>query len=398
MSNKKEIVPAIAGKEKEVLSKQQKQFNYRTKRIKNLKKKIDMLKERTQGYFSRYQEEIVPVEDKLLEQRVEFLQILDTAHNDKFFKKKEKRSLAEIIENESFELLQELGVDASILEQPVGESALWTATVKLIELHDKHSEESFKDAIEGAKEEEKALAKSFIEEMFDVEIDDIGDLGNEADFADLQQRVEEQMREKEREYKESRRNRKKTQAQQEKEDAMEQEAQNLSKTSRTIYTDLVKELHPDKEQDEAEKERKTEIMKRVTAAYNNGDFFELLKLQIEYKQGDAKIEGLKNDQLEYYNKILMDQVRELQQEEYMLKYPPPPLNQIFHTMEAAKTYLKDQFNVGILRITQELNARKKTNKYVSNNKNLRKYIKDYETQEDEYIDPFDMGDLSWLFA
>lgn len=379
MSNDKEIVPLIGSKEKKTLSKLQKQFNYRTKRIKNLKKKIDLFKERIHTYTTRFHEEILPIEDQMIEKKVEFLKILDQSYQDKFFKKKEKQVISQIIEQESFEMIQQLGMD------------------ELIELHDKHAKVDYATSIAQSKEADQAFAKTFIEEMFDVDIDNLGDLDNPEDFFNLQEEVKRKMEEREEAYRESRKNRKKTAAQekkaQEREQKMKEEAQNLSKTSRAIYTELVKELHPDKEQDEDEKIRKTEIMKRVTHAYKNNDFFELLRLQIEYKQGETAVEKLQDDQLKYYNKILMEQVRDLQQEEYMLMHPPPPLNQVFHNIDMAKTYLKDQFRMGVLRANNELRVHKNTNKYISNNKNLRKYLKDFVEQPEQGEDFFDLGDL-----
>ena len=42
--------------------------------------------------------------------------------------------------------------------------------------------------------------------------------------------------------------------------------------------DLVKALHPDREPDEAEKLRKTELLKQVTTAYQANELLTLLRL------------------------------------------------------------------------------------------------------------------------
>jgi hypothetical protein len=76
--------------------------------------------------------------------------------------------------------------------------------------------------------------------------------------------------------------------------------------------DLVKTLHPDREPDEAEKARKTELLKQVTTAYENNELLTLLRLQLELERIDqAHLENLAEDQLRYYNKLLREQVREL---------------------------------------------------------------------------------------
>jgi hypothetical protein len=86
---------------------------------------------------------------------------------------------------------------------------------------------------------------------------------------------------------------------------------------RALYRDLVKALHPDLEPDEAEKIRKTALLQRVTAAYENNELLTLLRLQLELQRLDpAHLETLADAQLTPYNKLLRDQVSELEQTLY----------------------------------------------------------------------------------
>ena len=86
---------------------------------------------------------------------------------------------------------------------------------------------------------------------------------------------------------------------------------------RGLYLDLVKALHPDREPDEAEKARKTELMKQVTAAYEGNELLTLLRLQLELNHIDqSHLENLAEDQLKHYNKLLREQVRELDDKMY----------------------------------------------------------------------------------
>ncbi len=83
---------------------------------------------------------------------------------------------------------------------------------------------------------------------------------------------------------------------------------------RALYRDLVKALHPDREPDEAEKIRKTALLQRVTAAYERNELLTLLRLQLELQRLDpAHLETLADTQLAPYNKLLRDQVSELEQ-------------------------------------------------------------------------------------
>ncbi len=86
---------------------------------------------------------------------------------------------------------------------------------------------------------------------------------------------------------------------------------------RSIYIPLVKKLHPDREPDEAEKIRKTEILKKLTEAYEKKDLVALLMLQSEYQLKQDENDKIKD--LAAYNKILEEQVTQLE-EEYSALY------------------------------------------------------------------------------
>lgn len=82
----------------------------------------------------------------------------------------------------------------------------------------------------------------------------------------------------------------------------------------------MKQLHPDAEQDEQKKAWKTEMMKKVTEAYEKDDFYTLLQLQLELNIIDEEHLGkLSTEQLKYYNKILNEQIIELEREYFAFK-------------------------------------------------------------------------------
>ena len=84
---------------------------------------------------------------------------------------------------------------------------------------------------------------------------------------------------------------------------------------REIYRKLASSLHPDRETDPAERERKTALMQRVNQAYANNKLLELLQLQLEIEQIDPEhIAGLSEERLKHYNRVLAEQLKELQQE------------------------------------------------------------------------------------
>ena len=62
--------------------------------------------------------------------------------------------------------------------------------------------------------------------------------------------------------------------------------QDASRSLRAVYRQLASALHPDREQDERERQRKTRLMQRVNVAYGKQDLLQLLTLQLEIEQID----------------------------------------------------------------------------------------------------------------
>jgi hypothetical protein len=82
---------------------------------------------------------------------------------------------------------------------------------------------------------------------------------------------------------------------------------------REIYRKLVSALHPDRETDTAERERKTVLMQRANQAYERSDLLELLALQIEIEQIDAEaLAAMPETRLAHYNQVLQEQIAALE--------------------------------------------------------------------------------------
>lgn len=95
----------------------------------------------------------------------------------------------------------------------------------------------------------------------------------------------------------------------------EQEKLDAQSTLKNIFRQLASALHPDRETDEKEKERKSLLMMQVNAAYKNKDLNRLLQLQLEVAQIDVNLlEKTSDSQLKTFNKMLAEQVEELKDE------------------------------------------------------------------------------------
>jgi hypothetical protein len=92
-------------------------------------------------------------------------------------------------------------------------------------------------------------------------------------------------------------------------------AAEIRQSVREIYRKLAASLHPDREPDPAERERKTGLMQRLNAAYEANDLLTLLTLQVELEQIDAtRLAGLPEKRLAHYNAVLREQVQALRAE------------------------------------------------------------------------------------
>lgn len=101
----------------------------------------------------------------------------------------------------------------------------------------------------------------------------------------------------------------------------ETEQANASQSIRAVYRKLASALHPDREPDTTERARKTALMQRVNQAYQENDLLSLLQLQLEIEQIDQNaLDGIAEDRLKHYNKVLGGQLEELQHAVQMLEH------------------------------------------------------------------------------
>jgi hypothetical protein len=233
---------------------------------------------------------------------------LDRAYENKLFKKTDKAKLRHLITDITAELIAEHGLS------------------ELKDLHDKHSDVDF----DTFQQEGDALAgdflKTMMEDMYGVEIDGDIDLSSPEQMADLLheklQVRKEQEAEQQRKAEGRRSQRPKSAKQLAQEAKKQEEEQSISQSIREVYRKLTSALHPDREQDSAERERKTEIMQRVNVAYTKKDLLSLLELQLEAEQIDqSHMNNIAEDRLKYINKILKGQLEELQLEVAQVEYP-----------------------------------------------------------------------------
>ena len=363
MTSPTAIVPVIAKPEGKHMSRLQKQFNSRIKKIRKLKTQIEETEQVMPEIRSLIHQELQPLQDKIYSLKAQIVKQLDKAWEMKFFRHKEKAKLQELICHNAYELIQ-AGQD------------------ELEAFYDKHSPTTYQEEAQLMNENGKEMASAMFKNLFDMDLDlddvDMNDFGQVSEklFASMEERAQQE--------EEKQKNKKKTKAQQKREEKLKAENEHISKTSRAVYTRLVKEFHPDKETDEEQRVWKTEVMKRVTQAYQKDDFFGLLSLEIELMQGHAHDLGeLPDEQLKYYNKMLKEQVDELQMQWDAMTNPPPPFDSMapyLRNVKQAPTIIQWQKRD----LQETLDGVEGDLEYLSDKKNLRTFLRDYELEEDRY--------------
>ncbi len=307
-SSHRKIVRIAPVADSKTLSKAQKQFNTLTQKIENEKKRLLEWQDAIPTYNRKVSGEFQRLVEAYNIERVKMAQLLDRAYENKLFKKTDKAKLRHLITDITAELIAEHGLS------------------ELKDLHDKHSDVDF----DTFQQEGDALAgdflKTMMEDMYGVEIDGDIDLSSPEQMADLLheklQVRKEQEAEQQRKAEGRRSQRPKSAKQLAQEAKKQEEEQSISQSIREVYRKLTSALHPDREQDSAERERKTEIMQRVNVAYTKKDLLSLLELQLEAEQIDqSHMNNIAEDRLKYINKILKGQLEELQLEVAQVEYP-----------------------------------------------------------------------------
>lgn len=292
-------IPTVSP-DKTPLSKAQTEFNRLTQKIRELDLQLSEFRVTATSVHQRIRTDYIPLLRAYNEQRANLVRLFDRAYNRSETTKAERRKLADLIIDIARDLIGQHGMDEL---KPI--LASYDPT-------DFESTADKDDRLEEIKEKLSAQHGITFDEQADVSTPE-----------KLQAYVEEQLRNRpvsEQPESPGRSDRPKSAKKQAREAKRQTEERNSTKAVRTLYMDLVKAFHPDREPDEAEKARKTAIMQRVTEAYEKSDLMALFQLQLEYNRIDqAHLDRLAEDQLRYYTKILKQQADELSQELYRLQ-------------------------------------------------------------------------------
>jgi len=301
----------ISKSKKQVLSKNQQLFNKLIKKIETLEKQLVETKDLAFELTIAFSKEIVPVEKKLGKAYFEFAMVLDSYVQNIKLTKKQSLDFDEHIIN--------LFNTALTYAEPDEQQEA---------LFDKYSDLSYRETLEIEKLDLFEQFRGYMEDEMGVDVGEMDfDITNEAEAREYAEKLKEKFEQKNLEDEEKEQNKKKTKKQIEQEQKQKLEAELSTKSLRSIYISLAKLLHPDTETDEELKSDKTELMKKVTVAYDQKDLATLLKLEIEWVHRTSdNLQELTDEKLKLYNKVLSEQVEDLNQEIFQLKMNPSYTN------------------------------------------------------------------------
>ena len=271
-------------------SKQQKAFNQSIERIARLRESIAAWDAAIPRIRQSYVRNVTPLHARIDELRRALLSALVKAYGNPGTTRAERKTVSTLIVALAGGLLAEV-------DDP-----------ELKAIYNEHAAMDF--------DQEQALAleeaKRSLEEALDVEI------GPDVDLRSpdaVLQHLEELWQEGASGAETQQRTRKKSARQIEREARRKADEARVNQSLRDIYRKLASALHPDREPDPAERERKTVLMQRANQAYEANNLLQLLELQIELEHIDQQdLDRLTDEQLARYNVLLKSQVQELEAE------------------------------------------------------------------------------------
>ena len=379
-NSKTHAVRIVADKAKPGLSRAQQQFNTLIKKIDQQKQRLGLWSETIPRMQYITAHEFDPLLETYEGLQTQWVHLLDKAHADPALKKRDKEKVSHLICEAAVDLLADGGEDADLKA-----------------LYNRHSGSDFDEEDQALEAATGELMKSMMGGMLGIDFGDADVSSMEKMKAFVEEKMESMRTENEsrqREAEARRAKRKKTAKQQAKEDQMEAEAAHLKKSIQEVYRKLATALHPDREPDPAERERKTALMQKANVAYGNKDLLQLLELQLQVEQIDqTQINNIAEDRLKHYNKILKEQLQQLQQEvqgieiAWKMQLHLPPYAQV------TPKGLIDHLQADIRQLKRQVAAIKQDLQTFQDIQRLKAWLKTYKIPRRQEVVGFGYDDI-----
>lgn len=263
-----------------------KRFDSLVKRLERARAQLHAWQEALPRWEQRFHEQVDPLLRERDAAQVQLLRELDAAHAGYKLSKRDRADLSELICELAALLIEDGGND------------------DLKDIYDRHSPLGFDQELA----ESEALLKSVVGEEFGLTEEELAHIQSpEALYAQVQERLHAQQahaagRAQQRDKRRRAGAGKAAQA-----------AADPQQARRALYRNLVAALHPDREPDPQQRERKTALMQRLNQAYQDDDLLALLELQLEIGQLDqAGIAAMAEERIRDYNSLFATQLQQVE--------------------------------------------------------------------------------------
>ncbi|MDY4338493.1 J domain-containing protein [Xanthomonas sp. LF07-6] len=264
-----------------------KRFDSLVKRLERARAQLHAWQDALPRWEQRFHEQVDPLLQERDAAQVQLLRELDAAHATYKLSKRDRADLSELICELAALLIRDGDNDG------------------LKDIYDRHSPLGFDQDLA----ESEALLTSVIGEEFGLTEEEMAHIHSpEALYAQIQERLHAQQAHAagRAQQRDKRRRAGAGKA--------AQVAADPQQTRRALYRNLVAALHPDREPDPQQRERKTALMQRLNQAYQNDDLLAMLELQLEIGQLDqAGIAAMAEERIRDYNDLFAAQLRQVEQ-------------------------------------------------------------------------------------
>lgn len=354
----------ITPKDREKLSKSQKKFNDYIKKIERQKKALLAWQEMATAFQQKQENEYIPLFEEYQQQRLELVLRFHKFSARKSFSKLQREKMAHLICD-------------------WGEDLIDDGYTEIKPIYNQYSTVEFDQLKEAENRFAEGMLRTMLKEEMDIEFDADLRITDEENVSVISEKIIEQLGIQPATPEADSLNIEQETA---KSPADEEE---ISQSIKSVYRQLVVTLHPDREQDEVERKRKTELMQQVTQAYRDKDLLKLLALQLEVEQIDqARISSITNERLQHFNEVLEHQLDELKTEVEMFSMSFAHMVGLEHSRKPTPKQIMAFFQSNITSLQGDLEHIKAELMTLTSVKRIQEWLRDYHLPPDPLEEAF----------
>lgn len=282
------------------LSRKEQAFNRLLAKVQALRSRLDEEKRRLDLALVFHAAEVRPRMQRATALRKDLVRTLTPFIDDRRLKAGDRRVLATLVADQ---------LDDILMHDEAPDQELRELFEKL---HGMAYAEAAQQEVEGVRSE---MAAVFAELGLDVDVPDLRVGMSEEEIAATAAEMMDQLRRSTEAHVQGRPEHRPSKREQRAEERRRRFEEMQKAGIATVYRRLAKALHPDLERDADLRTRKSTLMQEVTAAYARRDLHTLLRLELEWIDGEQADPARRGDEtLSVYTELLKQQITELEAE------------------------------------------------------------------------------------